>query len=278
MIAFEDAFFGHKTLTREQFEQCLAAARRISRRARSARSAPPHEHQPLHPTTATSLAATRPAAVGGLDAADRSASSSAVVLLIVAGRLAWPAAATSSCPRPMAAAAAAEAGRSVNGTAVLAEMFKRSRPPRDDDGPPLAQAERVRHHRLGSRRLRAADQGAARVPGRVAGRAATERTVVYVGRDYDAAVAYWDRDRCRKRRPSRPTRRFAARPRPMRLHEAARSKMPAKQYARWFTVAPRPSRRRRSTKLDRRLGRRDRRQPRPTSTSRAGWRFPRSAT
>jgi hypothetical protein len=64
------------------------------------------------------------------------------------------------------------------------------------------------------------------------------RTVVYIGRDYDAAVAYWDDwehlapgapqpqadEALRRRAETRAT------------HEAARSKLPTDQYARWFTT------------------------------------------
>jgi hypothetical protein len=65
--------------------------------------------------------------------------------------------------------------------------------------------------------------------------AGTDRTVIYIGRDYDAAVDYWDR-----MAPLAPAaqadealrRRAEARA----AHDAARSAMPTKEYARWFTA------------------------------------------
>jgi hypothetical protein len=61
------------------------------------------------------------------------------------------------------------------------------------------------------------------------------RVIVYIGRDYDAASAYWA-----KVRPSSPeedaaeTQRRLARAKAE--YAAARAKMPAKKYARWFTA------------------------------------------
>jgi hypothetical protein len=75
----------------------------------------------------------------------------------------------------------------------------------------------------------------------------TNKTVIYVGRDYDAAVAYWDRIQ-----PEVPERQAdeALRRRAEALagHEAARAGMPAQEYARWFT-ARRDGKPRKATKL-----------------------------
>ena len=127
-----------------------------------------------------------------------------------------------------------EAGRSVNGTAVLAEMFRTA-------GNRVTTASRL------SPKLEQADvlvwipndfkpptkeqrdfltNWASNSP---------ERTVVYVGRDYDAAVDYWQRVG-----PAAPPekadvmlrREAEARARV----EAERSKMPAQEFAEWFTV------------------------------------------
>jgi hypothetical protein len=132
--------------------------------------------------------------------------------------------------------------RSVNGTAVLAELFKKAGhrvttlgrlSPRlddfdivvwipDDFEPPKKEQRDFLEDWL----ARGDDKE-------------SSRTVVYVGRDYDAAVAYWDR-----MAPQVPAdqadealrRKAEARA----AHEADRSKMPPGQattsYARWFSA------------------------------------------
>lgn len=126
------------------------------------------------------------------------------------------------------------AGRSVNGTAVLAEMFRSA-------GNRVTTASRL------SPKLEQADvlvwipddfkpptkeqreflqNWASNSP---------ERTVVYVGRDYDAAVDYWQRIA-----PEAPPEKAAEMLRREAIAraaaEAARSQMPAHEYAEWFTV------------------------------------------
>jgi hypothetical protein len=63
----------------------------------------------------------------------------------------------------------------------------------------------------------------------------TNKTVIYVGRDYDAAVAYWDRvqPEVPERQQDEALRRRAE---SRAGHEATRAGMPTKEYARWFTA------------------------------------------
>jgi hypothetical protein len=127
-----------------------------------------------------------------------------------------------------------EAARSVNGTAVLADLFRRrghsvttlSRfSPRlekydvvvwvpNDFEPPDEEHREFLEDWL---------------------RNGSGRTVVYVGRDYNAAIDYWER-----MAPSAPPEKAGE-----SLHrqaearaawEATRSQMPSQEYARWFTV------------------------------------------
>src|SRR5436190_17481878 len=129
------------------------------------------------------------------------------------------------------------ASRSVNGTAVLAELFKRAGhrvttftrfSPRvndfdilvwlpDDFEPPTKEQREFLETWL--------KNGA-------------ERTVIYIGRDYDAAVSYWER--IAPQVPPREADEALRREAEARAEfEAERSKMPikAKGYARWFTVS-----------------------------------------
>ena len=125
--------------------------------------------------------------------------------------------------------------RSVNGTSVLAEMFRAADhrvttfsrlSPRlkdfstivwapDDFAPPTTEQREFLEEWL------AGGDGL--------------RTVVYIGRDYDAAVAYWE-----EVRPKAPPEDAAEIQRRLATAKAdysqARAKMPAKQYARWFTT------------------------------------------
>jgi hypothetical protein len=127
-----------------------------------------------------------------------------------------------------------EAGKSVNGTAVLAEMFR-------------AQGNRVTTATRLSPRLDKVDV-IVWVPSDFAPPTTEQRdflegwlangsgrTVVYVGRDYDAALDYWDRvvPAAPAEKASEMLRRQAE---AKAAAEAARSKMPTESYARWFTA------------------------------------------
>ena len=127
-----------------------------------------------------------------------------------------------------------EAAGSVNGTNVLSEMFKRGGhrvtsmqrlSPKvhefdvivwapDDFEPPTKEQRDFLEDWL------ATGEG---------------KTVIYIGRDFSAAVAYWQRvaPLASPEQADEALRRLAE---ARAGHEAARSKMPAKQYARWFTV------------------------------------------
>jgi hypothetical protein len=128
-----------------------------------------------------------------------------------------------------------EWGKSVNGTAVLADMFRRSGSrvttytrfsPRaercdtlvwfpDDFEPPTAEQREWLEDWL------------ATGPG---------RTLVYVGRDYDAAVAYWNTVAATA--PPNLAGEIERRRAEARADwEARRSAMPLSEYAGWFTVA-----------------------------------------
>ena len=61
------------------------------------------------------------------------------------------------------------------------------------------------------------------------------RTLVYIGRDYDGEVAYWDRV-LPGAPPSEADEIKLRRDRAQRKHDAARANMPAEEYCRWFTV------------------------------------------
>ncbi|MBW8883721.1 MAG: hypothetical protein JF612_02860 [Planctomycetia bacterium] len=139
-----------------------------------------------------------------------------------------------------------EAGRSVNGTAVLADMFRarghtvttmsRFSPrldkydvvvwtPDDFEPPDEEHRERLEQWLMDGK----------------------GRTVVYIGRDYNAAIDYWER-----MAPTAPPelageslhRQAEARA----AWESARSQMPNGEYARWFT-ARRDHKRRKVTEL-----------------------------
>jgi Domain of unknown function (DUF4350) len=139
-----------------------------------------------------------------------------------------------------------EAGRSVNGTAVLADMFQarghtvttmtRFSPrldkyevivwaPDDFEPPDEEHRERLVEWMKGG----------------------SDRTVVYIGRDYNAAIDYWER-----MAPTAPAELAGE-----SLHrqaetraawESARSQMPSEEYAQWFT-AQRDHKRRKVTEL-----------------------------
>jgi hypothetical protein len=128
----------------------------------------------------------------------------------------------------------AAAAPSVNGTAVLADMFKRSGhrvttmgrlSPKVNDSdivvwvpdnfePPTKEQRQFLEDFLAN---------------------GQKKTVVYVGRDYDAAVAYWDRiqPQVPERQADEALRRRAE---ARAAHESVRSGMPTKAYARWFTA------------------------------------------
>jgi hypothetical protein len=127
-----------------------------------------------------------------------------------------------------------EAGKSVNGTAVLAELFRRAGhrvttfgrlSPKleeadvivwtpDDFKPPIKEQREFLERWLAN---------------------GYERTVVYVGRDYDGAVEYWND--VAPHVPATQSDEALRRSAEARTeHEAARSQMPKKDYARWYTA------------------------------------------
>ncbi|MDX1945502.1 MAG: DUF4350 domain-containing protein [Pirellulaceae bacterium] len=131
----------------------------------------------------------------------------------------------------------AEAARSVNGTSVLSELFRQAGhrtssfnrlSPKldktdaivwfpDDFKPPTKEQREFLEGWL------AAEPG---------------RTVIYVGRDYDAAVAYWERYQPVPNSPATPendelTRQLA---RAQAAQATRRMQMPPDGYARWFTA------------------------------------------
>jgi Domain of unknown function (DUF4350) len=128
----------------------------------------------------------------------------------------------------------ADSVRSVNGTSVLAEYFKRAGhrvtsfgrfSPRlneydiivwvpNDFEPPTKEQREFLEDWLAD---------------------GSNRTVIYVGRDYDAAVAYWDR--IAPQLPTPQTDEALRRKAEARASfESKRSQMPTQKYARWFTV------------------------------------------
>jgi hypothetical protein len=127
-----------------------------------------------------------------------------------------------------------EAANSVNGTAVLADLFKRSGhrvttmtrlSPKVNDSDVVVWVPNSFKSPTKEQRQFLEDflaDGAG-------------KTVIYVGRDYDAAVAYWA-DIATKV-PPRQADEFLRRQAEARAtHEATRAKMPVKEYARWFTA------------------------------------------
>jgi hypothetical protein len=59
--------------------------------------------------------------------------------------------------------------------------------------------------------------------------------VIYIGRDYNAALDYWERIQPEVP-PAQADEALLRRAEARAAHEAARAKMPAKEYARWFTA------------------------------------------
>lgn len=157
----------------------------------------------------------------------------AAILLILAGLFLASQRAT-TLPTAYGKRRGTAAAASVNGTAVLADMFKRAGhrvttmgrlSPKVNDSdivvwvpdnfePPTKEQREFLEDFL--------ENG-------------TNKTVIYVGRDYDAAVAYWDRIQSDvpERQADEALRRRAE---ALAEHEADRSGMPAKEYARWFTA------------------------------------------
>jgi hypothetical protein len=128
----------------------------------------------------------------------------------------------------------AEAGRSVNGTAVFAEMFRKSGhtvitrsrfSPKlenydvvvwipDDFEPPTKERREHLEKWLSN---------------------GNQRTVIYVGRDYNAAIDYWERI-VPQTPPDLENEALHRQAEARANWEAERSKMPVAEYARWFTV------------------------------------------
>ena len=128
-----------------------------------------------------------------------------------------------------------EYARSVNGTAVLADLFKRA-------------GHRVTTFGRLSPKLEAADVivwvASNFKPPTTEQREFLEewlersedlRTVVYIGRDYDAAVDYWN-SVAREVPGAQADEALRRQAEARAAAEAARAKMPAKEYARWFTM------------------------------------------
>jgi hypothetical protein len=139
-----------------------------------------------------------------------------------------------------------EAGRSVNGTAVLADMFRarghtvttmsRFSPRLDkyevivwapDDFEPPNQEHRQRLEEW----LKDGN----------------DRTVVYIGRDYNSAIDYWER-MAPTAPPELASESLHRQAETRAAWESARSQMPSEEYARWFT-ARRDQKRHRVTDL-----------------------------
>jgi hypothetical protein len=127
-----------------------------------------------------------------------------------------------------------DAANSVNGTAVLADLFKRAGhrvttmgrlSPKVNDSDvvvwiPNSFKPPTKEQRQFLEDFLAGGSG---------------KTVIYVGRDYDAAVDYW-KD-IAEQIPTRQADEFLRRQAEARAtHEATRATMPAKDYARWFTA------------------------------------------
>ena len=156
----------------------------------------------------------------------------AIVLILVGLMLASRRA--GSLPTAYGKRRGSEAASSVNGTAVLADLFKRSGhrvttmtrlSPKVNDSdvvvwipnnfkPPTKEQREFLEDFLAT---------------------GSGKTVIYVGRDYDAAVDYWGD--VEKQVPPRQADEFLRRQAEARAtHEATRSTMPVKEYARWFTA------------------------------------------
>jgi hypothetical protein len=127
-----------------------------------------------------------------------------------------------------------DAGRSVNGTAVLAEMFRKQGSrvttigrfsPKLDDADVIVWIPNDFKPPTNDQREWLEEwlkQG-------------KDRTVVYVGRDYNAAIDYWER--MMPQTPLEQADEAVFRQAEARAAwEAARSKMPEHEYARWFTA------------------------------------------
>ena len=181
--------------------------------------------------------------------------------------------ATSSCRPTYGRRRGGEAGRSVNGTAVLADLFKRAGHRVTTIGRLSPTAEQVRHRRLGPQRLRTARPRSSASSSKTGWRAATNQTVDLCRPRLRRGRRLLGPDRARQLRRNRPTKRSAARPRPAPPRSRPARKCPPSEYARWFTARATASREQ-SSKLDRPMGRRDRRQPKPRFTSKAGSTFP----
>jgi uncharacterized protein DUF4350 len=185
-------------------------------------------------TAATSASAThsaRPPAGGGLTLPIVGVVC-AVVLMVVGALLAGRR--DEILPTVYGRRRGSEASRSVNGTAVLAEFFRRAGnrvttlsrfSPKleqfdvivwvpDDFKPPSKERREWLENWL---------------------RNGSGRTVVYVGRDYNAAIDYWER--MVPQTPEAQADEALHRQAEARAEwEAARSKMPTKDYACWFTA------------------------------------------
>jgi len=127
-----------------------------------------------------------------------------------------------------------EAGRSVNGTAVLADLFRRAGnrvTTLSRFSPKVDQFETIvwvpNDFKPPSKERREWLEAWLR--------RGSGRTVVYVGRDYNAAIDYWER--IVPHTPAAQADEALHRQAEARAEwEAARSKMPTKEYARWFTA------------------------------------------
>jgi hypothetical protein len=156
----------------------------------------------------------------------------ALLVMIVGALLAWRR--DEQLPTIYGRRRGGEAGRSVNGTAVLAELFRRAGhrvttmnrlSPKvhnfdvivwvpDDFQPPTKEQREWLQNWL--------NEG-------------FKKTVVYVGRDYDAAIDYWNRVAA-EAPPHLADEAEHRRAEARAALEAARSKMPKHEDADWFTV------------------------------------------
>jgi Domain of unknown function (DUF4350) len=125
--------------------------------------------------------------------------------------------------------------RSVNGTAVLADLFKRAGHRVTTFGrfsPKLEEADVIVWV---ASNFKAPTTEQREFLETWLAEGTEERTVVYIGRDYDAAVDYWE-SAISQVPPAQADEALRRQAEARAAAEAARAKMPAKEYARWFTM------------------------------------------
>ena len=130
-----------------------------------------------------------------------------------------------------------EYARSVNGTAVLADMFKRAGHRVTSFGrfsPKLEEANVIVWF-ASSFKPPTTEQREFLETWLENAPLDDERTVIYVGRDYDAALDYWN-SIVPHVPPAQADEALRRQAETRAAAEASRAKMPAKEYARWFTM------------------------------------------